>query len=253
MLSSVTRAVKTLQHLAEEQPVGVVALAEHLEINKSNASRLLKVLNEHGFVRQDPGTGKYFLGFAVVNLAQACLRSFEIRHALRPYLRELFEYSHETVTLVIEENGRAICIDKLESPHLLRTHVEIGQVIPMHAGSTSKALMAFFSEEARRAVLDKYGLVKYTPNTIVDLDAFLDSLKEIRERGYALSIEETSFGAAGAASVVLNHDGSPVAAIGVGGPVARISKKRLQELGEFVREVAYHASNELGKRVLRFD
>lgn len=247
VVGSVERAIHVLEILAKQPSVGVSELASLLGIDKSNASRLLRTLHQHAYVRRIPESGRYGLGLAVVHLAQAFLRSFELRDVMRPFLRELYDATHETVSLVVEENQRAVFVDKLESPHYLRTHAEIGQAIPMHAGSTSKALMAHFPREKQVRILTSAGMPRLTPNTITELDALLRQLDEARERGYAVSIEETAFGAAGVAAAVLDQRGEPAAAIGVGGPVARISGRRLHEVGRLVSDVAKRASAELSR------
>lgn len=242
MLSSVEKAIRVLEILSDRSSIGVSELAALLEINKSNASRLLSTLSKRGYVRRLPDSGRYGLGVAVVHLAQGFLRSFELRDAMRPYLMRLYEATQETVTLVVEQGQGAIFVDKLESPHSLRTHAEIGQVIPMHAGSTSKALMAHFPRDKQLRILESAGMPRLTPNTVTDPQAFLRQLEEIKQRGYAISAEETAFGAGGVAAAVLDERGEPVAALGVGWPVARISGERLHEIGRLVREVADEAS-----------
>jgi IclR family KDG regulon transcriptional repressor len=247
MLTTVERAVRVLELLAERKDLSVSELATLVRIDKSNASRLLQTLQRFDYVRRIPTTGRYGLGPAVVHLAQGFLRRFELREMMRPYLRRLYEATHETVTLVVEQGERAIFVDKLESPHSLRTHVEIGQTIPMHAGSTSKALMAHLPRERQLEILEAAGMPRLTANTIVDREQLFAQLDQVRRRGYATSVEETGYGAGGVAAAVLNSAGEPVAAIGVGWPIARVSEARLHEIGKFVRDVAAEASVELGR------
>jgi len=246
-LSSVERAIKVLEILAERNEIGVTELAALVKVDKSNASRLLQTLQRFDYVRRIPATGRYGLGPAVVHLAQGFLRGFELREMMRPYLRRLYEATHETVTLVVEQGLRAIFVDKLESPHSLRTHVEIGQTIPMHAGSTSKALMAHLPRARQLEILESAGMPRLTENTIVDRNELFVHLEEVRRRGYAISVEETGYGAGGVAAAVLNSKREPVAAIGVGWPIARVSEARLHEIGRLVRDVAAEATAELSR------
>jgi DNA-binding IclR family transcriptional regulator len=58
-----------------------------------------------------------------------------------------------------------------------------------------KSLTAFqFSEKIDR-ILEFYGLVKRTPNTIIDRPTLLAEFESIRQRGYAFDREEATKGA----------------------------------------------------------
>ncbi len=249
MLTSVERALETMLFIAKQDSVGVVELAQHLDVDKSNASRILQTLLKHSFVRRDANKGKFSLGLALLGLGQACLRTFELKDVMRPFLRELFDQTRETITLVVEVDSNAICVDKIESPHYLRTHVEIGQIIPLHAGSASKALLAFLPPAKIATVIDAGPLPAFTPNTIIDPTALQKKLEEVRQLRYSTSIEETAFGAAGVAAPILNKQGFAIAAIGVGGPVARVTPEQLRVWGELVTYVATKATREVGNYI----
>jgi hypothetical protein len=74
-------------------------------------------------------------------------------------------------------------------------------------------------------------LAAVTPNTITDPERLQADLEETRRCGYAISMEETDQGAGGVAAPVRTTDGYAIAAIGVAGPLHRLSDARLGQIG----------------------
>ena len=71
--AAVGRALQVLAALGEDgaarDGLGVVRLAERVGADKSQLSRTLQTLDEHGFVQRDPDTLAYRLGWRVFALA----------------------------------------------------------------------------------------------------------------------------------------------------------------------------------------
>lgn len=250
-ITSVKRALEVLLLLARQKEVRVADVTERLGVNKSTSSRLLATLAEMGFASVDPLTRRYTLGTAAADVGLAFLRQNDIRETLRPFLEELFRRTNETVLLVAEIQGEAVCIDKVEPEHTLRTHAVIGERVPMHCGSAAKALLAFYPSERVEEIVHEKGLPRLAPNTISDPEVLKQKLQEIRERGYSQSVEEYNLGAAGVGAPIFNYTGAPVAAISVGGPKARLTAERMVELAVAVKDVAARASSRLGYRATR--
>ena len=98
-----------------------------------------------------------------------------------------------------------------------------------HAGASSKALMAFLPEAEIEAIVREKGLPKLCTNTITKPEALKTELALIRERGYAVSLEETDPGAWGVAAPIRGWSGDTVGAVGVAGPTLRYDEARLQQ------------------------
>ena len=86
-VASVQRAVALLDALAESPDgLGVNALARHIGVNASTASRLLATLERGRLVQREPG-GPYRLGLRLVALADGVLAGLDARELARPLLR----------------------------------------------------------------------------------------------------------------------------------------------------------------------
>ena len=139
-------------------------------------------------------------------------------------LQRLVEETDETalLTVVSHDGNGASCLERVETSQSLRLSVSPGRRLPLHAGASQKALLAFMSERAIDATLDSK-LERLCQATITDPNVMRDELARIRRRGWAGSFEETNVGVWGVAVPVLDDDGDVTCAVGVAGPSARLS------------------------------
>lgn len=123
--------------------------------------------------------------------------------------------------------------------------VEVGAQYPLHAGSSSKAFLAFLPPEEQEDYIESVALAQLTSHTIVDRTALLSELSAIRERGFAMSFGERQAGAGAVAAPLLDFEAKPVAVISVCGPADRIEGK-VDELAAALLEETAALSRRLG-------
>ena len=82
--------------------------------------------------------------------------------------------------------------------------------------------------------------------TITDPEALHANIAEIRERGWAISFEETNVGVWGVAVPLLDEHAEAVAALGLAGPSARLSPDEVIDHLERLREAAVELAMPLG-------
>jgi DNA-binding IclR family transcriptional regulator len=227
---------------------GASEVAKELSITVPTAHRLLTVLADHGYLAR-VGRGRFRLGLESISLGRRALASIDLRSVLRPTLQALAAESGETALLTVpdEREHASLCIDRVESTHPLRLSLEVGRLTPLTAGASAKALLAFLPPKEIQVVLDR-PKVMLAPGTITDPEALLKEFAEIRRRGYATSKEETDASACGVAAPIRSSDGYAVAAIGLAGPLSRLSDRALDEFGALVRTAASEAELRLGAR-----
>ena len=88
-----------------------------------------------------------------------------------------------------------------------------------------------------------------TDKTITDIEDFLSALETVRRLGYAVDDEEHSPGMRCIAAIVYDENCQPAAALSITGPSARISQRRIPDLGVKVREMASRITGAIGGRV----
>jgi DNA-binding IclR family transcriptional regulator len=125
----------------EDGPASLADLASRTGMPRATAHRLAVGLEAHGLVCRDD-EGRFLLGPRLVLLGQAAaLRaSRPLTEAAVPALERLRDQTGESAQLYVLSGSNRVCILSLQSPHSLRTIVEVGASLPMDRGSAAKAL-----------------------------------------------------------------------------------------------------------------
>jgi DNA-binding IclR family transcriptional regulator len=234
-----------LQFMATDDTLGVSDLARNLGVSKAVVHRALQTLVSRGFVENEPVSRKYRLGAAAVLLGVRALRSSDLRAKSMPVLERLHVQTGETVTLSVRVPNGRVYLDQIISRKEMTMAVEVGPVFPLHAGSSSKCILAFLSPARQLEVLqDK--LVALTDGTITDPAVLGHELELVRACGYATSEGERQAEAGSIASPIFGMDNSIVGAISVCGPKSRVTKDFVERIAPLVVAAADEISASIG-------
>ncbi|MGZ8612392.1 MAG: IclR family transcriptional regulator [Actinomycetota bacterium] len=244
-LQSVTRALRSLELIAEAGELGVTELGRRLGVHKATASRLAATLADRGLVERDPATDRYRLGFGLIRLAGAALAGLDLVSSARPILEDLAQRTHETVTLGVLSGDDVVSIDQVTGTRSIVSVSWVGKRTPLHTTSTGKVFLTYMSDAERDRRLATR-LERSTKRTIVDAGALRGQFDEIRRRGYAQTLEELEEGLNAVAAPVRQADGEVVAALSVSGPAFRLRPVDLPRVGRFTMEAADAISRRLG-------
>lgn len=243
-VQSVDRAVTILELLAEHQSMGASALADHLGVHKSTASRLVGALAARGLVEQEHDRGKYRLGPGILRLAGVTTARLDLVAESRALIRDLAARTGETVNLAVLSGGSALYLDQVSGASTRSSYDWVGQHIPLHATSNGKALIS----ELPTARLDELlaELPAYTPSTVTSRDHLLAELEQVRTKGYAVAADELDIGLTAVAAPVRDARGDIVASVSVSGPTFRFDADRREGLIPDLIESAAAISARLG-------
>jgi DNA-binding IclR family transcriptional regulator len=205
-------------------------IARACDLPIPTAYRILSALRRRGFVTQDARSKRFRLGIGALDLGERARSLVDVRAAALPILRQLCHDSGETALLTVlsENHDRSVCLERVESPHPLRLSVEPGRRMPLHAGASQKALLAYLPPEEMDRALSA-PLERLCRATITDPKELRADLARIRRRGWASSFEETNVGVWGLAVTLLDAHRSVIGAVGLAGPSARMSRARTRE------------------------
>ena len=247
-LSSVATAVRLLKAFSEQQTeIGISDLARKLGVAKSTVHRLAVTLCSDGMLEQNPDSGKYRLGISLFRLGSLVRRRMSVSNEARPLLRELREKVNETVHLAVLDGSEIMYVYNLESTQAIRMRSDVGVRKPAYCTAEGQAILAFQPPEVIEDVI-RAGLAARTPQTVTDADKLRRVLEAVRQRGCAIEDEESELGMRCIAAPLRNDAGEVVAAIGLAGPVSRLSKKALAAYIPHVIETAAQISARLGYR-----
>lgn len=248
-LKSVERAFQILERVSlAKNGIGVTELATELNMYKSTIHRVLTTLTRLGYVEQNAETGRYKLGYKLLDISSRLLDSIDVRREALPFLQELADETNEVVHLVVLNKGEVVYIEKVEGSETIRMHSRVGNRAPVHCTGVGKAILAYLPEQQVREIIRHYGLHPHTPHTLSTLPDLMENLEQIRQLGYALDLEENEIGISCIAVPIWDHTGAVVASISVSGPTIRMQPERLQGLADKVRDVGLRISQRLGYR-----
>ena len=229
------------------RPLSLSELEKRTGWAKSTIHGLLASMLDSGVVEQNPGDGKYHLGYHLFELGSAVNQSWDVPNLCRPHLQHLVDCFNESVYLA-RLSGDDLLLAICEEPHTsFRITSEVGTRLPLHCSSQGKAILANRSRYEAERLLRRAPLEVMTPHTVTDPDRLLDSLAAIRAQGYAEEHEEYRLGLKSVAAPIYEGDGPCRYAIGViciaGTPAAEFASMRAA-----VMETAQNLSALLGHR-----
>ena len=245
-LSSVAMAVRLLKSFSEgEAEIGVTTLSRRLGVAKSTVYRLASTLVSEGLLEQNPETERYRLGMALFGLGALVRQRMNVATDARPFLFHLREATGETVHLAILEGAEIVFVLNLESNQAIRMRADLGARKPAFCTAEGRAMLAFQPKEIVDEVLAQ-GFVPRTPKTIVNERAIRKAIEEARLKGFAVEDEQSELGMRSVAAPIRNANGRVIAAIGLAGPMQRISDEALASFAPLVADAARTISARLG-------
>ncbi len=245
----VDRALHALEELAEAPGgLGVSELGRRLGVDKSSAHRLLTTLLAHGFVRQNPHSGRYQLGLRLAGLGAIAVRGVDLTDVARPHLERLRDQTGEAASLAVLSDGEVLFLAKAVSQGALTVNQGVGSRMPAHCSALGKVLLAWSEDEAVARAIAQRGLARHTPRTIASEEELRRHLARVQEQGWALDDEEFAIGLRCLAAPVRDSSGTVVAAVGISGPTSRITLRDVEPMAGAVCEAGLAISSDLGYR-----
>jgi IclR family KDG regulon transcriptional repressor len=221
-------------------------IAASIGLTRSNTHRTLQTLAHAGYILRDPVTGGYRCSLKLFEMGTRLLASFDVRSLAAPFMRSLANDTAETVHLSVLEGTDVVYIDKIDSAQPIRAYSAIGGRAPAYAVATGKALLAFQPVD----YLSYYQttLQQHTAATHANVDVLRQELQKIAIKGYACNRGEWRENVGGVASPIFNGLGRTIAALGISGPLDRLTIERMESVAPLVLKSAQELSRQLGFR-----
>lgn len=245
METTVVKGLKVLEALAfSDGACALTDMAKQCGLSKSNAHRLLRTLEECGYVRRDPKTRTYESTLRMWELGTRVFNQLDLRSLAVPHLRQLARSTKESVHLSVFDEGEVVYVDKVDSIHAVRAYVGVGDRAPAYCTATGKAILAVLPDETVERICTH--LKRYTPNTATTLRKLRADLDVIRKQGYAVTCGEWRPGVLGIAASIRSPSGSVVGGIGIAGPEDRMRQADSEKQVAAVLKAAEAIARELG-------
>lgn len=182
----------------QAEPMSLSELVELTGLSRATAPRLASALATHGVLRRT-SDGGFALGWRLVTLGRAAEVGQGLVAAAQPILDALRDSTGESAQLYLRDGEHRVCVAASESAYGLRTIVGVGAVLPVERGSAGHVLLG-----------------------------------ETPRRGWVQTVAEREVGVASVSAPVHDTEGNVLAALGVSGPIERISRKPGRRYGTAV-------------------
>src|SRR5690606_6595498 len=116
---------------------------------------------------------------------------------------------------------------------------------PVYCTSTGKILTAFLTRAERDALLPA-SFPRLAAKTITDRETLEQALAEVRQRDYAVAVDEFADGLSAVAAPVRDHTGRVIAAVSVTGPTYRMGPEQIATFASLVKVAATRISARIG-------
>jgi IclR family KDG regulon transcriptional repressor len=247
-IQALQRGMKVLDALLDARaPLSLQQICAHTGLPKSTAFRIIvNLLQGQYLVETEEG---YWLGLKMLRFGALVEEKLDLVQQARPFLIRLRDQVNETVhSAVLDGDLRVVYLEKLSTQHAVGLMMSrIGSTAPMHCTALGKAMVAFRPEDEICDWIRTHGLEAVTEATITDKDAFLQELREIRSRGYAVDSGEYEVSVRCVAAPIRDRTGTVIAAISISGPDIRIPNPLIgSSMARQVVETASHISQALG-------
>ena len=234
-IRAVERALDVLLCFTSQAPeLTMSQISERIGINKSTVHRLLSTLEGKRFVERDPSTGLYRPGLRLLQMASLAMEQNSLRRLAAPFLQDLCERYRENVNLALLDGADVVYVDVIVGSQRVKLAAVPGQRLPAFCTASGKAILAFLSDDHVRRVLER-GMPGYTRTTITSMEKFFEDIRQVRERGFAISEQEFEDGINAIAVPICDQ---PIASISIAGPAYRLTREHMFEIGPNLLETA---------------
>jgi IclR family pca regulon transcriptional regulator len=244
--TALVRGLEILKLFNTDTPrLTLIEIAEEMGVNRTVPYRLVYTLEKTGYLQQDKKTKQYSLTPKVLELGFAYLKSLQLPEIAQPYLQQLRDKLGFSVHLGILDDKEVVYVARAGANDSRPTslNVTIGSRLPVHATSLGKVLLAYQSKEVIEEKLYGSELEAYTNFTKTSLHDLQHELKEIKERGYALSREEFEIGMRSIAVPIFGRNRKVMAAINIAASASVIREDSLEnEVLNELKTVAHQLS-----------
>lgn len=242
--SVLLNGLRVLESFSIVEPVlGVTEIARRVDLHKSSVSRILATLEKAGYVEREDGTGRFRLGLGLIALTGPLLANLDVRRLAHPELDQLALRTGETSALMVWNGNEAVVVDQVSSPKQVKHTAAVGTRFDTHQSSSVQVFLADMAAAEVERLFERRLVVGPDDDARV---AFLDELRDVAARGYAVNDGRTSIEEVGISAPVRDHRGELVAAIMLSAPRFRVPETSLEPLGRAVAEAAGRVSARLG-------
>lgn len=213
-VQSLATGLAVLDAFTTERPtMNLREISEAAGVTKSAAQRFTHTLVALGLLRKDATSKRFSLAPRTLDNGYRYLQAHVLLERANPYLLDLNRQTGETINLAELDADEMVYIGRFPSPHRAVVHMPVGRRLPIFCSSAGRAFLSCLPNQQVRQMLCDMERPQFTPHTITDIERLMGIIADVREKGFAYSIEEFYLSDLAFAVPVYNIRGEPVAAV----------------------------------------
>jgi DNA-binding IclR family transcriptional regulator len=179
-------------------------------------------------------------------LAASALDEIEMVRLATPVLEELSAKTGESGHFAVRMGDAIVVIARTSGPGAFQLTERVGVVRPAHCTALGKVVLAALGPDQLERFLERADLKPSTENSITEIPALLSEIQEVKRTGIAYDDGEFNPEVRCVAVPVKDFTGQIVGAIGISGPIWRLSMQALKSRAKAIQVAADRLSREFG-------
>lgn len=246
-VQSLARAFMIMEEIARNRDgIGLADLSKRVGLHNSTTFHLVRTMVSLGYVRQMKDSKRYRIGRPLFALAASALDEVEMVSLATPILEELSRETGESAHFSVRQGDAVIVLARTGGKGAFQLTDRAGAVRPAHCTAFGKIMLAALAPEHLEQFIARADLEPRTSKSITSADHLRREIAEVRRSGIAFDDGEFDPEVRCAALAVRDFSGQVIGAIGISGPVWRLSIEALQKRARRVRAAADRLSAEFG-------
>ncbi len=246
-VQSLGRAFSILEEVARHRDgIGLADLSKRVGLHNSTTFHLAKTMVSLGYIRQERETKRYRIGRPLFALAASALDEIEMASVATPLLEDLSAQTGESSHFAVRMGDTVVVIARTSGPGAFQLTDRVGVVRPAHCTALGKVILSSLRPDQLERLLHRVELTPSTEKSITSIPVLLREIEEIRRTGIAFDDGEFNIEVRCVAVPVTDFTGKIVGALGISGPIWRLSNQALQGRAKIVQAAANRLSAEFG-------
>jgi IclR family KDG regulon transcriptional repressor len=248
-VQSLGRAFAILEEVARHRDgIGLAELSKQVGLHNSTTFHLAKTMVSLGYIRQERDTKRYRVGRPLFALAASALDEIEMVNLATPIMEDLSRETGESSHFAVRMGDAVVVIARTSGPGAFQLTDRVGVVRPAHCTALGKIILAALRPDQLKRFLERVELKPSTKKSITEPAVLLREIAEVRRSAIAFDDGEFNAEVRCVAVPVYNFTGDVIGALGISGPVWRMTDQVLQSRAKIVQAAASRLSNEFGAK-----
>jgi DNA-binding IclR family transcriptional regulator len=246
-VQSLGRAFAILEEIARHREgVGLADLSKLVGLHNSTTFHLAKTMVSLGYIRREKDSKRYRVGRPLFALAASALDEIEMVNVATPALEDLSRETGESSHFAVRMGDAVVVIARTSGPGAFHLTDRVGVLRPAHCTALGKVILASLRQDQLERFLARVELKPSTAHTITESPALLREIAEIRRSGIAYDDGEFNLEVRCVAVPVKDFTGQIIGALGISGPIWRLSNQVMQSRAKTVQAASNRLSAAFG-------